>query len=148
VLLRKSLFQSDDQFRDIKEIKWKLVVIDEFHNYKGKKTKIACNMRTLKEAHNPLMLGMSGTLMQNNHKELWNLVDLIETGFLGTEADFNENIGKPISYGRYGWWNRFLFLSACIFCHFLLSIRTSLKWNCCFFRSQTKGGRASCRCQR
>mmetsp|Transcript_44634 Transcript_44634/g.108243 ORF Transcript_44634/g.108243 Transcript_44634/m.108243 type:complete len:1809 (+) Transcript_44634:144-5570(+) len=100
MLLRKSLFQSEDQFPDINEIGWKLVVIDEFHNYKRKSTKISNHMRTLKEAHDPLVVGMSGTLMQNNHKELWNLVDLIETGFLGNEKAFQDNIGKPISYAQ------------------------------------------------
>ena len=101
MLLRKSLFQSEDQFPDINEIGWKLVVIDEFHNYKGKSTKISNHMRTMKETHGPLVVGMSGTLMQNNHKELWNLVDLIETGFLGDEKAFQDNIGKPISYAQY-----------------------------------------------
>jgi SNF2 family DNA or RNA helicase len=71
MLLRKSLFQSEDQFPDINEIDWKLVVVDEFHNFKGKSTKISNHMRKLKKLHEPLVLGMSGTLMQNNHKELW-----------------------------------------------------------------------------
>lgn len=100
MLLPKSKFQEDSHFGDINEIPWKLVIIDEFHLFKGIKSKNVKHLRELKKTHSPLVLGMTGTLMQNKHDELWNLVDLIETGFFGTASDFKENFGKPISYGR------------------------------------------------
>jgi SNF2 family DNA or RNA helicase len=100
LLCPKSLFQSDDHFRELKEVKWKLVIIDEFHNYKGQKTKISDHVRELKQAHAPLVLGMTGTLMQNNHQELWNLCDLVETNYLGTWKEFKDGVGRTISLGR------------------------------------------------
>jgi len=38
--------------------------------------------------------------MQNNHSELWNLVDLIEPDLLGTFIDFKDTIARPIKAAR------------------------------------------------
>lgn len=40
------------------------------------------------------------TLMQNNHKELWNLVDLVQTNYFGTKDEFNSFVANPIAMGR------------------------------------------------
>jgi SNF2 family DNA or RNA helicase len=40
------------------------------------------------------------TLMQNNHKELWNLVDLVQTNFFGTKDEFSNFVANPIALGR------------------------------------------------
>lgn len=101
LLVPKSLFASEDHFKELNKLDWKLVIIDEFHNYKGMKTKLSKHLRLLKEDHQPLVVGMTGTLMQNNHKELWNLCDLVETNFLGTWEDFNRDVDRAISLGRY-----------------------------------------------
>ncbi|KAL3916299.1 MAG: hypothetical protein SGILL_005239, partial [Bacillariaceae sp.] len=100
LLCRESLFKSKENFSRINAIDWKLVVIDEFHTYKNEKTKGSEHVRDLKEAHNPLMLGMTGTLMQNNLKELWNLVDLIETNYLESWESFKYSVDVKISLGR------------------------------------------------
>jgi SNF2 family DNA or RNA helicase len=60
LLCPKSLFQSDVHFKIINNVKWKLVVIDEFHNYKTETAKVSRNLRELKLAHTPLVLGMTG----------------------------------------------------------------------------------------
>jgi SNF2 family DNA or RNA helicase len=100
LLCRESLFKSSDHFARINFVKWKLVVIDEFHSFKNPKTKASAHVRALKKAHNPLMLGMTGTLMQNNHSELWNLVDLIQTDFLGEWDEFKQFYERTIARGR------------------------------------------------
>jgi SNF2 family DNA or RNA helicase len=46
------------------------------------------------------VIGMTGTLMQNDHSELWNLVDLVETDYLGTYQDFNNRVSIPIKIAR------------------------------------------------
>ncbi|KAG7342122.1 SNF2 family helicase [Nitzschia inconspicua] len=100
LLCPKSLFQSDGHFPIINDVGWKLVVIDEFHNYKNEKSKISQNLRDLKTCHMPLVLGMTGTLMQNNHKELWNLVDLVQSNYFGTKEEFIYYVADPIALGR------------------------------------------------
>jgi len=79
LLVPKSMFQDETHLREFERIKWKLIIIDEFHNFKNHRAKISEHLRSLKVLHQPLVLGMTGTPMQNNHTELWNLVDLIET---------------------------------------------------------------------
>lgn len=46
------------------------------------------------------MLAMTGTLMSNDHKELWNLVDLVETDYLGSWDEFKNEVSEPIKLGR------------------------------------------------
>lgn len=46
------------------------------------------------------MIGMTGTLMQNDHSELWNLVDLVETDYLGDYKAFKDQVSIPIKIAR------------------------------------------------
>jgi SNF2 family DNA or RNA helicase len=101
LIVPKSAFQDERHLNELKRVKWKLIVIDEFHNFKNYKAKISIHLRELKELHHPLILGMTGTPMQNNHTELWNLVDLVETNYFGTKDEFKNNIDRPITVGRY-----------------------------------------------
>ena len=41
-----------------------------------------------------------GTPMQNNYTELWNVVDLAQTNYLGTREDFIRDIDRPLLRGR------------------------------------------------
>ena len=100
LLVPKSVFQNEIHFAELEKVQWKLVIIDEFHNFKNHKAKISIHLRKLKILHHPLILGMTGTPMQNNHKELWNLVDLVETNYFGTREDFNVHFDRPITLGR------------------------------------------------
>lgn len=67
-------------------------------NDKGKGFVALAKLRDTSECP---VIGMTGTLMQNNHNELYNLIDLIQPGFLGEEQFFKENFSKPILFGRY-----------------------------------------------
>ena len=64
----------------------------------------------MKSIHRNLVVGMTGTLMQNNHAELWNLIDLVETDYLGDWNSFKIHYEQPIKHGRYviylnsAWW--------------------------------------------
>ena len=100
LVLPKSAFQGESHLRELKRVHWKLIVIDEFHNFKNHKGKISNHLRELKHLHDPLVLGMTGTPMQNNHTELWNLVDLVETNHFGSREDFMKHIEHPIKMGR------------------------------------------------
>jgi len=100
LICTKSCFQNDYVCEVLCQINWKLVVVDEFHNFKNKKGKISQNLRALKSAQECLVVGLTGTLMQNDHKELWNLVDLAETNFLGPYELFKAEYEKPIKFAR------------------------------------------------
>lgn len=64
------------------------------------KGQLSTKLRKLKSDHRSLVLGMTGTLFQNDHMELWNLVDLVETGYLGDWDEFRNTTGKAIKLGR------------------------------------------------
>ena len=60
------------------------------------------NLRTLKEAHASRILGiLRGGFMRCDHRELWNLVDLVQTNFLGDWQEFHTTVAQPILLGRY-----------------------------------------------
>lgn len=63
--------------------------------------KLSKNLRELKAKHRPLVISMTGTLMSNDHKELWNLVDLVETDYLGSWEEFKNETADIIKFGRY-----------------------------------------------
>jgi SNF2 family DNA or RNA helicase len=52
------------------DVKWKLIVIDEFHKFKNEKGNLAKNCRCLRDFFGCKVLGLSGTIMSNNHREL------------------------------------------------------------------------------
>lgn len=54
----------------------------------------------MKSIHRNLVVGMTGTLMQNNHAELWNLIDLVETDYLGDWKSFQMHYELPLKHGR------------------------------------------------
>jgi TATA-binding protein-associated factor len=68
------------------------LALDEGHVIKGQ-GKTANAIRCLVARHR---LILSGTPIQNNVKELWNLFDFLMPGFLGTSADFSRRYHKPI----------------------------------------------------
>lgn len=92
--------QEADTFSCIREIHWKLIIIDEFHVFKSEKAIKTKNLRLLRDDHNAVILGLSGTCMQNDHKELWNLFDIISKGYLGPWRDFQNKFAKPIKIAR------------------------------------------------
>lgn len=102
LLTTKALFQQAASFQELNSIphKWRLIVIDEYHTWKSFDSLVATNLRAFKKRHKNLVLGMTGTLMSNNHKELWNLIDMVETNYLGGWDEFRTQVADPIKLGR------------------------------------------------
>lgn len=102
MLIKNSFFTAKGRFHELCTIpvKWKLVIFDEFHTFKNKDATAVSNIRELKNRNQCLVLGMSGTVMQNHHQELWNLVDLVETNYLGDWNEFRYEVADPIKLGR------------------------------------------------
>jgi SNF2 family DNA or RNA helicase len=49
-------------------------VVDEFHGFKNGDAKLASNLRELRDECACAIVGLTGTLMQNDHKELWYVI--------------------------------------------------------------------------
>jgi superfamily II DNA or RNA helicase len=96
----KTMLQNDDDLHEIKQIKWKLIIIDEYHQYKNFRTKLYLGLKSLRDTCKAPLVGLTGTLMQNNHEELWSEVDLVNPGFLGSWEEFKDDTSVPIKLGR------------------------------------------------
>ncbi len=70
---------------DLNSIDWDMVIVDEAHRLKNSKTKAH---QFVKELPKKFLLLLSATPVQNNLKELYNLIELIRPGHLGTWNDF------------------------------------------------------------
>lgn len=67
---------------------WDMVIVDEAHRLKNENTR---NYQFVKSLPKKYFLFLTATPIQNNLKELYNLVDLIKPGLLGTWTNFESN---------------------------------------------------------
>ncbi len=75
---------------------WAAVVFDELHRLKSSRTKLyASCMKFICKRR----IGLTGTLMQNNLKELFAVVHFIQAGCFGTSQNFEANFVGPIKKG-------------------------------------------------
>eukprot|EP00644_Phytophthora_capsici_P001310 jgi/Phyca11/542777/estExt2_Genewise1Plus.C_PHYCAscaffold_100161 len=79
------------------KIPWEVVILDEMHCLKNPDAKLTQAVKAIKCRKK---LGLTGTLMQNNEKELHCLVDTIAPGAIGSWAEFSLYYGNDIKYGR------------------------------------------------
>ncbi len=75
---------------------WVTVCLDEAHTIKNRETKSSSAAMKLK-ATNRIIL--TGTPIQNHLGELWNLMQFINPGLLGSYEHFNDRFVTPISNG-------------------------------------------------
>jgi superfamily II DNA or RNA helicase len=78
-------------------IPWEVVIFDEMHCLKNPESQLTKAVKAIKCRKK---LGLTGTLMQNNEKELHCLVDTIAPGVLGSWQEFRIFYGDDIKYGR------------------------------------------------
>ena len=71
----------------LKNVFWDLVVVDEAHSMKNSQTLKHKLVRDLPKRN---LLLLSATPMQNNLSELYNMIDLLRPGYLGTLQEFEE----------------------------------------------------------
>ncbi|KAG3150444.1 Switch 2 [Phytophthora cactorum] len=79
------------------KIPWEAVILDEMHCLKNPEAKLTQAVKVIKCRKK---LGLTGTLMQNNEKELHCLVDTIAPGAIGSWAEFSMYYGQDIKFGR------------------------------------------------
>ena len=76
-----------------------LVVADEAHEIKNKKSKITGLLMRIKTG---TRIATTGSPLSNNLKEYWAMMNWIHTGFLGTLRHFTADYIDPIKAGLYG----------------------------------------------
>jgi SNF2 family DNA or RNA helicase len=79
--------------KSLQEVFWDLVIVDEAHSMKNSVTKKHQLVKNLSKRH---LLLLSATPIQNNLEELYNMIDLLRPGHLGTWKQFEEKyaLGK------------------------------------------------------
>ncbi len=81
----------------LKTIDWGGAILDEAQNIKNPKTKQARSARSIKADNR---IALTGTPIENNVGDLWSIMEFLNNGFLGTQADFKRNFLLPIQANR------------------------------------------------
>lgn len=91
IITTYSIVRNDIKY--LKQMNFSLLVIDEAQNIKNSDTQ---QTKAVKALNASKKIAMTGTPIENNLIELWNLYDFLMPGYLGRKKDFEENIAKPI----------------------------------------------------
>ncbi len=78
---------------ELKDIKFRYVVLDESQNIKNAMSQTAQSVKQLNAEHK---LALSGTPIENRLEELWSVFDFLMPGFLFNVAEFNFRYVNPI----------------------------------------------------
>ncbi|MBM3323388.1 ATP-dependent helicase, partial [candidate division WOR-3 bacterium] len=80
-------------FEVLNQVKWAGVILDEAQSIKNPETKQARAARTLSA---DFRVAMTGTPVENNVGDLWSLMEFLNPGLLGTQAEFKRRFFIPI----------------------------------------------------
>ena len=80
-----------------KDVPWAGVVLDEAQNIKNPETKQARAARSLPADYR---IALTGTPVENHVGDLWSIMEFLNPGFLGTQAEFKRNFFIPIQANR------------------------------------------------
>ena len=83
----------------LRKIDWAGVILDEAQNIKNPKTKQARSARAIEAKYR---IALTGTPIENNVGDLWSLMEFLNPGFLGTQADFKRSFLTPIQANHEG----------------------------------------------
>ena len=95
VVTSYALLHRDFDF--FKEVAWAGVVLDEAQNIKNPETKQARAARSLQAGGR---IALTGTPVENNVGDLWSIMEFLNPGFLGTQAQFKRQFFLPIQVDR------------------------------------------------
>ena len=84
-------------FEQLVPVAWSTVVLDEAQNVKNPETRQARSARALPAAHR---IALTGTPVENNVGDLWSIMEFLNPGLLGTQAEFKRGFFVPIQAGR------------------------------------------------
>uniref|UniRef100_A0A8D0L3E3 DNA excision repair protein ERCC-6-like 2 n=1 Tax=Sphenodon punctatus TaxID=8508 RepID=A0A8D0L3E3_SPHPU len=82
---------------EFNSIEWSAVIVDEAHRIKNPKAQITQTMKALKCS---VHIGLTGTILQNNMKELWCVMDWAVPGLLGSKTRFRKEFSDAVEHGQ------------------------------------------------
>lgn len=85
------LLQRDHEY--LKDVNWRGVILDEAQNIKNPVTKTAQAARTLEA---DFRIALTGTPVENHIGDLWSIMEFLNPGLLGKQAEFKRNFFTPI----------------------------------------------------
>jgi SNF2 family DNA or RNA helicase len=80
-----------------KKVNWAGVILDEAQNIKNPETKQAQAARNLPGAYR---IALTGTPVENHVGDLWSIMEFLNPGFLGNQAEFKRSFFVPIQANR------------------------------------------------
>lgn len=95
VLTSYSLLQRDCATLD--KVAWRGIVLDEAQNIKNPQSKQARAARALSGGYR---VALTGTPVENNVGNLWSLMEFLNPGWLGSQAEFKRKFFVPIQASR------------------------------------------------
>ncbi len=84
-------------FAILEEVPWAGLILDEAQNVKNPQTKQAQSARALKADYR---IALTGTPVENHVGDLWSIMEFLNPGFLGTQAEFKRSFQIPIQANR------------------------------------------------
>ena len=82
-------------YRDISEVEWGGLVLDEAQTIKNPDTQAARAVRALGVKRR---IALTGTPVENSASDIWSIEEYLNPGFLGDRQSFAERFLKPIAY--------------------------------------------------
>uniref|UniRef100_A0A8C8X672 DNA excision repair protein ERCC-6-like 2 n=1 Tax=Panthera leo TaxID=9689 RepID=A0A8C8X672_PANLE len=82
---------------ELNSLEWSAVIVDEAHRIKNPKARVTEVMKALKCN---VRIGLTGTILQNNMKELWCVMDWAVPGLLGSRIYFKKQFSDPVEHGQ------------------------------------------------
>jgi len=86
--------------RDIdlfREVEWAGIILDEAQNVKNPETRQSKAARSLRAE---TRIALTGTPVENNVGDLWSIMEFLNPGYLGTQAEFKRSYFIPIQANR------------------------------------------------
>ncbi|XP_021071198.1 DNA excision repair protein ERCC-6-like 2 isoform X1 [Mus pahari] len=82
---------------ELNSLEWSAVIVDEAHRIKNPKARVTEVMKAVKCK---VRIGLTGTILQNNMKELWCVMDWAVPGLLGSRIHFKRQFSDPVEHGQ------------------------------------------------
>ncbi len=77
----------------LREVPWSGIILDEAQNIKNPETRQSRAVRSLNADYR---IALTGTPVENNVGDLWSIMDFLNPGLLGNQADFRRQFLVPI----------------------------------------------------
>jgi SNF2 family DNA or RNA helicase len=90
-----SLLHRDEDL--LRQVSWSGVILDEAQNIKNPGTRQSRAARSLDAGYR---IALTGTPVENSVGDLWSIMEFLNPGLLGTQADFRRRFFLPIQAGR------------------------------------------------